>query len=93
MEQVAAHLAAVEHVVEAKNRAFDFIAEQIRKNARVGELGVQSLIMDYFLARGLETDHAPVIGFGVHSRDPHYSPTNRSDAVLKPGDVIDRSLG
>lgn len=87
-EQIKAHLAAVEHVVEAKDRAFAFIAEQLRKNKRVGELDVQGLIMDYFSSQGLETDHAPIIGFGVHSRDPHYSPTAQSEAVLKPNDVI-----
>lgn len=87
-QQVDAHLLAAKHVVKAKDLAFEFIAKQLSAGANIGELDVQGVILSYFQNNDLETDHAPIIGFGIHSSDPHYSPSTQSEAKLKLGDVV-----
>jgi Xaa-Pro aminopeptidase len=34
------------------------------------------------------TDHAPIVGVGPHSGDPHYSPERGADAEVRAGDFI-----
>ena len=87
-EQLAAHLTAAEHVLQAKDIAFEFLALQTQMGTTIHETTLQKVITDYFDAQKLEYDHAPIVGFGPHAGDPHYSPQAGADAVLKPGDAI-----
>jgi Xaa-Pro aminopeptidase len=87
-QQLEQHLKAAEHVMRAKDLGFAFIEEQLRTGNDVRETSVQRAITDYFDSQGLTYDHPPIVGFGPHSGDPHYSPQEGSDRVLEPGDAI-----
>ncbi len=84
--QLEAHLKAAEHVLTAKDLAFDYLTK--RKGVAVRESEVQGVITEHFDARGLVYDHPPIVGFGPHASDPHYAPQPGKDAVLKRGDAI-----
>ena len=87
-EQLAAHLKAAEHVLQAKDIAFEFLSLQTQMGTTIRETTLQKVITDYFDSQGLEYDHPPIVGFGSHAGDPHYSPKAGADAVLTPGDAV-----
>ncbi len=87
-EQLDAHLKAAEHVLQAKDITFEFLSLQTQMGTTIRETTLQKVITDYFDAQGLEYDHPPIVGFGPHAGDPHYSPKAGADAVLKPGDAV-----
>ena len=87
-EQLDAHLQAAEHVMQAKDIAFEFLSLQTQMGNEVRETNVQKVITDYFDSHRLEYDHPPIVGFGSHAGDPHYAPRPGSDACLKEGDAI-----
>ena len=86
--QLKMHLEAAEHVSKAKDLAFEYISFRAHTKGEVREAEVQSVITDYFDAKNLIYDHPPIVGFGAHSGDPHYSPNADSDTALEPGDVV-----
>ena len=87
-EQWAMHQEAAKHTRSAYDAAFGFIAERIRKGGSVRESEVQQRILDHFKANGCVTDHAPIVGVGPHSGDPHYSTTPPTDTAMKEGDFV-----
>ncbi|MBC8515435.1 aminopeptidase P family protein [bacterium] len=48
----------------------------------VDEKGVQQWMMDSFLARGIETDHPPIVAVDAHAGDPHYVPPKEGSSLL-----------
>jgi len=86
--QLEAHLKAVEHVLQAKDIAFEFVSLQTQMGNSLRETDVQKVITDYFDSHDLIYDHPPIIGFGPHAGDPHYSPVAGSDAYLEEGAVL-----
>lgn len=86
-EQLAQHQNAAEHVLHAKDLAFDFIKNHTAKES-LRETEVQRVITDYFDQERLEYDHPPIIGFGPNAASGHYSPQAGSDRALQQGDAI-----
>lgn len=81
-EQWAMHQEAARHTASAYTAAWSFIAQRIRAGIRTHEMDVQQVILDHFKANGLVTDHAPIVGVGPHSGDPHYAPRPGEDGIL-----------
>ncbi|MBI3866775.1 MAG: M24 family metallopeptidase, partial [Planctomycetia bacterium] len=84
-EQWRMHQAAAVHTDSAYPRAWRFIAEKIRRREPVTERQVQQEIVRHFDEHGLFADHAPIVGVGPHSGDPHYE---TGDAPLQEGDFV-----
>ncbi|MEO8496589.1 MAG: M24 family metallopeptidase [Planctomycetota bacterium] len=82
------HLEASEHTNAAFARAWSMIANCIRSGERVTEYLVQQEIMRHFAEHGLTTYHAPIIGVGPHSGDPHFEPDADNDTEMKTGDFV-----
>jgi Xaa-Pro aminopeptidase len=87
-DQWAMHQEAARHTRSAFDRAFEFIAAQVRRGAAVRETDVQKKILDHFAAHGMVADHAPICAVGPHSGDPHYSPGPGADTPIKEGDFV-----
>jgi Xaa-Pro aminopeptidase len=72
--------------------AFDMVwrlvADRVRGGGTIRETEVQQAIMDYFAANNLVTDHAPIVGVGPHSGDPHYAPRPENDSEIREGDFL-----
>jgi Xaa-Pro dipeptidase len=87
-EQWAMHREAEKHTVAAYDVVWKFIAESVRGGRSIREVDVQRLIMDHFARNGMVTDHAPIVGVGPHSGDPHYSPETGKDSEIRAGDFV-----
>jgi Xaa-Pro aminopeptidase len=83
-----AHEEAVRGVIHAKDLAFQLINDRLKAGQRVTELEVQEQIMQELARRGLEYDHAPIVAFGSHASDGHYSPSRQSDRELEQGQCV-----
>jgi Xaa-Pro aminopeptidase len=87
-DQWAMHLEAAQHVREALETSFRFIREKILHNGSVHELEVQKVIVDYYSAHGLFTDHGPIVARGPHSGDPHYEPQPGDHGMIRRADFV-----
>jgi Xaa-Pro aminopeptidase len=87
-EQWAMHLEAARHTRAAFEVAFAFMAERVRGEVQLTETAVQSRILEFFDAHGLETDHPPICAVGPHSGDPHYAPGPGCDAPIRKNDFV-----
>lgn len=59
--------------------------------SRLAEGRIRDWILSAMAARGLETDHPPIVAAGASSGDPHYDFAD-SGRMLKRGDVIQLDL-
>ncbi|MBN1686248.1 MAG: aminopeptidase P family protein [Spirochaetales bacterium] len=79
-ENAAAHLYAIVGSVWTRIR-------DTFPSASITEGEIQRWILDEFEARGLETDHPPIVAAGPHTADPHYAPAE-GGAQLEKGSVL-----
>lgn len=87
-EQWAMHLEAAKHTRSAYDAAFAFIVDRVRSKGSVHELDVQARILEHFKTHGLFADHAPIVGVGPHSGDPHYEPKPGDAGIIREGDFV-----
>lgn len=87
-EDRAAHLRAVEVLMEAKDAAFCLIHERLQAQEPVTEYEVQQLIMSRIHAAGMQAGHDVNVSFGVNAADSHYEPTALRSATLQQGQCV-----
>jgi Xaa-Pro dipeptidase len=87
-DQWAMHREASKLTDAAYDVVWEFVADEIRKNGFTVETAVQNRIMRHFADNGLTTDHAPIVGEGPHSADPHFSPSPELDRKIGPGSFL-----
>ena len=84
-DQWRMHLEAATHTDSAYDRAWRFIANQVRSRGSVTEREVQEEILNHFREHGMTTYSPPIVGVGPHSGDPHYE---TGDAPIHEGDFV-----
>jgi Xaa-Pro aminopeptidase len=82
-EQWQSHLRAAAGVRATVDETFAYIRQQ----APVSEYAAQQFILRNFAARGLVTNHPPIVAINAHSADPHFEPAPDS-GVIHPGDFV-----
>ncbi len=88
-EQWRMHQDATKLTLAAFERAWKFIAENVRAGKEIRETTVQQVILDHFAEHRLVTDHPPIVGVGPHSGNPHFAPEKGpNDTRLRPGDFV-----
>jgi Xaa-Pro aminopeptidase len=87
-DQWAMHQEATKHTTSAYDVVWQFIGARTRNGGSVRETEVQECVLDHFRRNGLTTDHAPIVGVGPHSGDPHYEPKAGSDGIIRQGDFV-----
>lgn len=80
-----AHMQAVAGVIAAKDASFRLIAERLAAGRPVTELEAQEAVVRQLTAAGLAFDHPPIVAFGSHASDGHYSPNPQSNRTLEDG--------
>lgn len=85
--QLAGHRAAVVACLDAKDRAFDYIARQLRGGAALTEYDVQQFIVQHFASLGMEL-LAPIVAVNAHAADPHYGPSAKDHSPIREGDMV-----
>jgi Xaa-Pro aminopeptidase len=86
--QVESHERALLAIDEAKDAAFARIGAAHRAGETLRETDVQRFLMERFAEAGLETDHPPIVAVNAHAGDPHYEPSERTAAPIRPGDLV-----
>lgn len=87
-EQWQLHLEAQTNTDAAFTKTWSLIADSIRSRGEISEIEVQTMIMDHFAACGMETYHAPIVGVGPHSGDPHYETGTGQNTTIREGDFV-----
>ncbi len=87
-EQLENHRRACAVLTETKDAALKVLRERWSSGAPISEFELQQYMNDFMETRGFETGHAPIIGFGVKSNDPHYVPPATGSRWLEPGAVL-----
>lgn len=86
--QLASHRRAAAALIEVQAATFAHIRGRLAAGEPVTECGVQDFMLEQFAARGLETDHSPIVGVNGHAADPHFAPRRDADTPLRPGDFL-----
>jgi len=84
-EQWETHLAAEKQTTAAYDRAWNFIATEVKQRGCTTEQAVQDQIMHHFAEQNLVTYHPPIVAVGPHSGDPHYE---TGTTEIKRGDLV-----
>jgi Xaa-Pro dipeptidase len=71
-EQLQSHLAASELTAAAYDKAWKFIADQVRRAGGVDEMAVCDVILQHFADHQMVTSHSPIVAVGPNSGNPHY---------------------
>jgi len=87
-EALELHLEAGRRVDKVRAGAFALIRERHRNSVPVTELEVKLFVRDGFAKAGLVTDHGPIIGANANASNPHYEPTEKMNAPIRPGDFV-----
>lgn len=87
-EQWESHLKADKLNQAAFEMAWQTIADHVRAGKPLRESELQQKVMDFYHANNMTTYHAPIVGAGPNSGDPHYSPQPGSDREIKQGDFV-----
>ena len=87
-QQWEQHLRADRLNQQAFDLAWKMIADRVRANQTLRETDVQDYVMDFYRQNKMTTYHAPIVGVGPHSGDPHYAPQKGSDSEIKSGDFV-----
>src|SRR6185436_15129087 len=85
-EELALHLKAAEVLARVAREALAFAVTQGGKG--LSESALQGRVMAAMEAEGLVPDHAPIVGFGVNSGNPHYEPKAGKDRTLERDQVV-----
>lgn len=87
-EQWQLHLEAARGTRAAFDRAFGFIADQVRARGSTTEAAVQQVILDHFQQQRLSTHDAPIVAAGPHSGNPHFETSAEHDTPIAEGDFV-----
>lgn len=86
--QWADHQAAAAGLRAIVDEAFARVAEAVRAGKPVTECALQAFVVERMHARGLETDHPPIVAVNAHSADPHFAPQPAGDLPVGRGDFV-----
>lgn len=87
-EQYESHKQAGLLVDEIRRAAFEKAAAALRAGAPVTEWDLHEFILERFRARGLSTDHGPIVAVNGNASNPHYEPGADHNSAIRPGDLL-----
>ena len=87
-EALESQYRAMKIVAGAKDKAFKFIEEKLKKNECVTEYDVMKFITDEFDRNNLEYDSNPIVAVNKNAGNPHYEPSETEHSEIKKGDLI-----
>lgn len=74
------------HIAE---ETFDFLEKCLKEKTLISEYKLQEWIIEKIESHHLTIDgHPPICAFGVHTADPHYTPTKEGSFILEANQPI-----
>ena len=86
--QLQSHVAASKVLRNAVEAVWSLIRDRLKNGSPLTESAVQKYIMSHLEEGGCITDSPAICAVNAHSADPHFSPDERHDLQIKPGDFI-----
>ncbi len=87
-EQLEDHRKANQVLTQTKDAALERIKHCFSSGIALSEFELQTYMCDFMVSKGMTYDHGPIVGFGVHSNDPHYAPQASGSKLLEPGPIL-----
>ncbi len=87
-QQLESHLDAADFLDRLAQKAWDRIAEALRKGNAINEYEVRQFIAGEFEAHGYMSEGLPICAVNAHSADPHFEPKKEGSAPIQRGDFI-----
>lgn len=87
-EKLSSHMEAGRRVDAIRREAFQLAGERIRLGAGITEWEVKHFILAQFAARGLVTDHGPIVAVNENAANPHYEPAEQGSRSIQRGDLL-----
>lgn len=84
-QELADHHEVAEAIAEIARAT---VARVVRAIGTADEYTVQQEVIGEIRARGYVFDDPPIVAFGPHAADPHYSPEPETSSVLEAGQVV-----
>lgn len=81
-DALASHVRAAQAIAAIADDAMRHAAAQARAGTPITEFALQRRIVQEFAARGLETEHAPIVAVNANAANPHYAPSETRAAVI-----------
>ena len=82
------HLQAAVHTNSAFERAWKFIADEVRNNGSVEESAVKDVIMTHFAENSMTTYHPPIVAVGPNSSNGHYETGTGDNTSISENDFV-----
>lgn len=79
------HRAVAESLAEIARAT---LGRVVQEPGRASEVAVQAQVLDAVHRAGWSTIEPPIVAFGAHGANPHYTPGDGRDATLRDGDVV-----
>ena len=73
---------------DAKDKAFKYIEDNLKKNNVITEYDVVKVITNHFKENGLVYDSNPIVAVNGNAGNPHYEPKETQSSQIKKGDLI-----
>lgn len=67
---------------------FVFLSKCLKENKSLSEYQLQQWVLEHFDKQDFTTEYPPTCAFGVHTADPHYSPSKESSFLLKQNEPV-----
>jgi Xaa-Pro aminopeptidase len=87
-QQLEDHKKANDVLTQTKDAALAKIKHCFSSGIALSEFELQTFMCDFMVSKGMTYDHGPIVGFGVHSNDPHYAPQVSGSKLLEPGPIL-----
>ena len=86
--QMESHRRVAAHMLAAKDAAFAYMGQALRRQQEITEYDVQMLIVERFRAADLTWGHDPIVAVNGNAAVPHYAPSAQQHSPIRPGDLV-----
>jgi len=87
-EAYRSHKQAGVLVDEVRRAAFEKAGAALAAGVGVTEMDIHGFILESFRAKGLLTDHGPIVAVNANASNPHYEPTAEKHSGIRRGDLL-----
>lgn len=87
-QQRLTHFEAGRRVDSIRGAAFQRISDTLKRGESIDEFQVQQFIRQAIHNNAMTTDHGPIVAVNANASNPHYEPTAKVHAEIRPGDLV-----
>ena len=88
LQQIASHRQAGRLLIEAKDRLFASLSDDLRNGVALDEYLVQQRFAALIRESGVVMDESPLVAVNANASNPHYDPSPALHSPIKRGDLI-----